>query len=592
MSIVIPTLVPPGMRETDLLPSPPTDGERDLYLAGQWRWVTPLSFVGYVLIVISITFFVVRHDWSAALLIPLAFSTAGTLVSLFTSSRKRRDTLESHRAVVATWTPDTSPSVDVFLPSAGEDLAVLANTYRHVANLDWKGDLNVYVLDDSGRESVRELALEQDFHYLSRPNRGYFKKAGNLRYGFDNSHGDLIMILDADFVPRPDALRELVPYFDQSDIGIVQSPQFFDIDSRMNWLQRAAGATQILFYRWVQPSRDRSEAAICVGTSAVYRRAALTLAGGYALIGHSEDVHTGVKMMRVGYRVRYVPTIVTKGLCPNTLDQFMTQQYRWCTGSMSLLFSRDFHRIKMRPMQRLSYWSGFLYYITTAINVFTTALPPILMAWFVSARVTPANYIFVLLALVLRQAVVPIITLQSESLIGLARIQTTYSFCHALALYDTLRRRTDSWVATGAKEASRTSVRVTRLVRRWCVGVQVTLWSAIAWNAGEYGLGRWWLMISFTLLNLYVVFPLVRADATLPRVADARRLVRHAASRVRHANPQLGRVAVRAVTLTTVAKAVLDLVPEPATLRDQPTTLTWLQSVGGSDKAVQERTAA
>lgn len=503
-----------------LLPVAPTDAERDSYLGSQQRWVALVSFVGYALVVISVGLFVARNVWASFLLVPLGLSTIGTLVSLVTSSRRRRDTLEGHRALVAGWQPARVPSVDVFLPSAGEDLEVLANTYRHVARLSWDGPLSVLVLDDSGREAVRVLAHNHGFRYLSRPDRGVFKKAGNLRHGFDHSAGDLILILDADFVPRSDALRELAPYFDDSSIGIVQSPQYFDVDPRMNWLQRAAGATQVLFYRWVQPSRDRSKAAICVGTSAVYRRAALDRSGGYALIGHSEDVHTGVNMMRAGFAVRYVPTVVTKGLCPDTLDQFLTQQYRWCTGSMSLLFSRSFHRVPMTIMQRLSYWSGFFYYITTGLNVFAMALPSILMGWFVADRVSPANYVFVLLAMVGRQAIVPVITLERESLLGLTRIQMTYSFCHALALFDVLRGRTDAWVATGAKARSRTADRARRLIRWWCLAIQALLWGAIALYAPVYGWGQFSLMIAFALLNLYVVYPLVLGRVDLPTLAD------------------------------------------------------------------------
>ena len=255
------------------LPEPPTDEERDLYLGPQRRWVIPVSFLCYVLIVISIGFFVARHIWAVVLVLPLIVSAVGTTISLVTSSRRRRDTLEGHRAKVASWNPAHVPSIDVFLPSAGEDLAVLSNTYRHVSALQWRGEVNVLVLDDSAREDVRRLAHGHGFTYLSRPNRGWFKKAGNLRYAFEHSAGDVILVLDADFVPRPDALTELVPYLDDPAIGIVQSPQYFDSHSRMNWIQRAAGATQILFYRWVQPSRDRSRAAICVGTSALYRRA-------------------------------------------------------------------------------------------------------------------------------------------------------------------------------------------------------------------------------------------------------------------------------------------------------------------------------
>ncbi|HEX8508432.1 MAG TPA: glycosyltransferase family 2 protein, partial [Propionibacteriaceae bacterium] len=486
----------------------------------QWRWVTPLSFLGYLLIVVSIALFVAQHWWSALLLLPLVISSVGTFVSLFTSSRPRRDSLKGHQEKVRRWSPAVLPTVDVFLPSAGEDLEVLRNTYRHVSGLRWGARLQVYVLDDSARTEVEELAVEHGFTYLTRPDRGHFKKAGNLRFGFSHSDGDYILVLDADFVPRQDALFELTPYFDEPDVAIVQSPQYFDVSKDMNWLQRAAGATQILFYRWVQPSRDRSSAAICVGTSAMYRRRALDESGGFALIGHSEDVHTGFNLMKVGYRVRYVPTIVTKGLCPDQLDQFLTQQYRWCTGSMSLLFSTAFHRTKLTFAQRACFWSGFLYYITTAVNVFVMAIPALLMAWFDPAGVAPANYVFVLLAMMTRQTIIPFITLQSESMMSLTRVQMTYSFSHAVALFDVLRHRTDAWVATGTKARSRTATRVTRLIRVWCVGVQVLLWAAIFSHVGTYGFARWSLLIAFTLLNLYLVYPLIRGSATIPVLSD------------------------------------------------------------------------
>lgn len=506
----------PASARLRFLPVPPTEIERDSYFKRQHRWIALISFLGYLLILASVSFFVMRHLWSAVLIVPMLLTLVASSISLVTSTRRRVSSLVDHRVRVAHWQPARYPSVDVFLPSAGEDLSVLANTYHYVAQLDWPGPLQVHVLDDSGRDEVAQLALAHGFRYLSRPNRGELKKAGNLRYGFDQSDGDLILILDADFAPRPDLLHELAPYFDDERVGIAQSPQYFDATPAMNWLQRAAGATQILFYRWVQPSRDRSDAAICVGTSALYRRRALEQAGGFAQIGHSEDVHTGVKLIRAGFVVRYVPIVVTKGLCPDTFAQFVTQQYRWCTGSMSLLFSRDFHRTPMRFMQRLSYWSGFLYYITTAVNVFAATIPPILMGYFAPDQVRPANYVFVTLAIVSRQAIIPLITQGHDSLFGLARIQTTYSFSHAVALFDTLRGRTDDWVATGAKARSKTSSRVHRLALVWVVLVQVLLWTAIAWHAPHYGWHRFWPMAAFALIALYVTYPIALGRADVP----------------------------------------------------------------------------
>jgi cellulose synthase/poly-beta-1,6-N-acetylglucosamine synthase-like glycosyltransferase len=503
-------------RTSRYLPSPPDDTERDLYLAPQQRWVAPLSFLGYILVVISVSLFVMRRFWVAFLFIPLLVSTAGTTVSLLTSSRRRRVSLAGHRRRVAAWMPDVVPSVDVFLPSAGEDLETLTNTFEHVRRLEWAGELAVYVLDDAARDAVRELAAEYGFRYRSRPDRGRMKKAGNLRYGFENSTGDLIAVFDADFVPRRDFLFELAPYFDDQSVAIVQSPQFFDSTKAMNWLQRAAGATQILFYRWVQASRDHCGAAICVGTSALYRRSALERSGGFAQIEHSEDVHTGVNLLAVGYRLRYVPTVVSKGICPDKFSQFMTQQYRWCTGSMSLLFSKRFHRMDLSFMQKLCFWSGFLYYITTAVNVFVMLIPPIVMGYFAAGQVRMSNYVFVALALIVRQTVVPIITLERESLLGLARIQTTYSFAHAVALWDVLRGRTDSWVATGTSASSRTATRVHRLALVWFVSVQALLWGAIAWHAPQYGLLRYWPYIATALLNLYIGLPIALGRTRAP----------------------------------------------------------------------------
>ncbi len=358
------------------LPEPPSDAEKHAYMGRQHRWLLGVQACAMLLVVTSITQFALSDPRLLPFLVPAALYVGTGGVSLLSSTRTKRTSLADHRSRVARYAPQVWPSVDVFLPTAGEPLDVLDNTYGHVARLDWPGRVVAWVLDDADRPEVAELAARHGFEYRVRSNRGHLKKAGNLRFGYQQSDGDLIAIFDADFVPRTDYLRELVPYFVDPTTGIVQSPQYFDAVKGMPWLQRTAGATQELFYRWIQPARDASRAAICVGTCAIYRRAALDAAGGFAQIGHSEDVHTGVKLMKAGYQLRYVPVLVSKGLCPDQLLGFLNQQYRWCTGSMSLLADRSFHQNPIFSWrQRVSFWSGFLYYISTGVNIFLAPLP-------------------------------------------------------------------------------------------------------------------------------------------------------------------------------------------------------------------------
>ena len=502
-------LLDPG--EQLILPDPPSDYERDVYLeGGQKRWALWLGSASFLLVVASLVKFSLSHPALSPFLVVALFAAGTVVLGSLTSTRARRPSLASHAEMIGDWAPAQTPSVDVFLPSAGEDMQVLANTYFHVSRLQWQGELRVYVLDDSARQEVELLAMQYGFEYLARPDRGRLKKAGNLLFGYQNSGGEIILILDADFAPRPDMLENLVPYMDDPEVGIVQSPQFFDSDDpRMNWVQRGAGATQELFYRWVQPSRDRLGGPICVGTDAIYRREALDEAGGFAQIAHSEDVHTGVKLRKAGYRVTYVPVNLAKGLCPDDLQGFINQQYRWCAGSMSLLKDRSFHAAPMGLRQKMAFWSGFTYYISTALFVFVMTLPTIVMLWFFPEAVQPSNYVLLIPALVFTWAVMPML-LHARWSPAVLRVQLVYSFAHAIAIYDTVRGRTADWVPTGAVgEGTPLPTRVRRLMTVWVTFTLVATILGIVVALTGFALINFIPVIFLTLIALWVKLPAV-----------------------------------------------------------------------------------
>lgn len=456
-----------------VLPVPPDDNELLEYLlkGKETRWFLFLSVITSFW---AATFLLVFSFLSSYFLFLVPFALLGyvaTVVAGVSSLNHRRYTAADHMEIKTSWMPNGYPSVDVFLPSCGEDLDVLANTYKYVSKLEWQGDLNVYILDDSGAQAneLQALAKQFGFHYLSRPNKGELKKAGNLKFGYQNSSGDFIAIFDADFVPRSDYLYHLIPYFDNPDTGIVQSPQYFGTESWMNWLERGAGATQELFYRWIQPSRDRLNAAICVGTCAVYRRKALVDAGGFAQISHSEDVHTGFGMMLKGYHVRYVPVNVSKGLCPDKLPGFITQQYRWCTGSMTLMKSKTFWQSPLNAKQKTAFSAGFSYYLGTALFSFVAAMPAMLVLWGWPMFLQPITYVVVALPLLFSYGVFPLV-IRAKWDMGLPRVQMIYSFAHAVAIWDIFRNKSDAWAPTGnntAAKKSPTAQRVKRLMLSW-----------------------------------------------------------------------------------------------------------------------------
>lgn len=494
---------------------PPSDDELVWYLGPQRRWVHVATLASFLFAGWSLVQFCNQALWLLPMLGGLAVSLAASVLSLIAGMNRKRDTLASHLGTIAKWEQSTPihgySSVDVFLPSAGEDQDVLRNTYFHVSRMEWPGTLDVWVLDDADLPRVADLAEEFGFHYRVRDDRGRMKKAGNLQYGFGETSGDYIVIFDADFVPRVDFLHHTVPYLvaDES-IAILQTPQFFNTGGRRNWLERTAGATQELFYRWTQPSRDRVGAAICVGTCAVYRRSALETTGGFAQIEHSEDVHTGMMLLRAGYRLRYVPVLVSKGLCPTDLAGFLNQQYRWCNGSITLLRSGQASQRPLTVRQRLAFWSGFLYYISTALNVFLLHVPGIVMVLFFAGEVREANFIPFLAGLWIYLVLFPAVS-KSRWRFEVMRVQMAYSFSHALAITHKLTGRTKGWVATGAVSKKSSLARTISMIGLVEIVLSLgLLWFGLIRSIVVYGPHQFWPMAILLAGYTYVGAPLAR----------------------------------------------------------------------------------
>jgi cellulose synthase (UDP-forming) len=439
-----------------LLPSSPSEEEKWAYVDRNFKLLMTFSLISFTMVTVSMSRFIAANPAIWILFSFLALTVFYYIVSFVVNVGTAHFNYENHIRLVASWMPRIYPSVDVFLPTAGENLAVLENTWEGVSGIvmNYQGKVNVYCLDDSGREEVEILAKRFGFKYASRPNRGQHKKAGNLRFGYSISKGAYIVIFDADFRPRHDFLDELLPHLENDhSLGIVQSPQYFDVHNGQNWLERGAGAVQELFYRFSQVSREHNGSAICVGSNAIYRRKALDQVGGTALIEHSEDVHTGFNLRMEGWGLKYVPVVLAKGLCPDSMPAFFKQQYRWCMGSMSLLGSEKFWKTPLKIRSRFSYFSGFLYYIHTAImSLFTPVIPLYLLI--IAPEALKTEYIlFILPSFIFTWFVFPYwhnVTYGIESW----SVRSVYGWAHLFAVYDSLTKNAMSWQPTGAVKGS------------------------------------------------------------------------------------------------------------------------------------------
>lgn len=434
------------------LPTPPSYREKRAYLDPNKTFLYVFGVSSYLCLLAGMALFTSKFIWFLPFLaLTAVYLTISYFIGVFGTSFNYL----KHR--VSRWkNRKYEPTVDIYLPCCGEPIEVLLNTYSHVRNLDWPSSkLKVYVLDDGGSDEVKAHAEANGFTYIRRPNRGELKKAGNLRYAFAQTSGDLIVIYDADFVPRADFVREVAHYFADDSVAIVQTPQFFTIESSQAWIEKGASYIQELFYRLIQVNRNTWGASVCVGTNATYRRKALEPFGGTAPIGYSEDLHTGFQVITAGWKLKYIPLNLAKGICPDKLSGFFTQQYRWCMGSTTLFFNPEFWKSNLSFMAKVNYMSGMLYYMSTGIGIFLVPIPGLVMVWVFPEHVFWYNWMFSFPSMLYG---IVYLSLWTRAPFGWysfrARVASYYA--HIFALYDKFRSSTMPWVPTGvAKKNSR-----------------------------------------------------------------------------------------------------------------------------------------
>ena len=75
----------------------------------------------------------------------------------------------NRQPVAAAGDMDLWPTVDIFVPTYNEDLNVVKNTIYASQGIDWPKDkLNIWILDDGGREAFRQFAKDVGVHYIAR----------------------------------------------------------------------------------------------------------------------------------------------------------------------------------------------------------------------------------------------------------------------------------------------------------------------------------------------------------------------------------------------------------------------------------------
>ena len=305
---------------------------------------------------------------------PRDFSFHHAQERLFDGESVDEYNLEDHPQYWPMMLEEKPVGVDVFITVYGEPVEKIRKTV--VAALAMRGEHTTWILDDGRSDAVRDLANEIGARYVRRLSSNG-AKAGNVNHALTISNGEYFAIFDADFVPEPEFLYETVPFFVDEKLAFVQTPQAYG--NMRNLVSRGAGFMQSVFYRFIQPGRNRFNAAFCVGTNVIFRRAAINDVGGMSTDSKSEDVWTSLRLHQAGWKSVYIPVTLATGDAPETIEDYTKQQLRWASGGFEILMQSNplSPRVRLTADQRLQYFVTATHYLVGITPLLLLLVPPL-----------------------------------------------------------------------------------------------------------------------------------------------------------------------------------------------------------------------
>lgn len=280
------------------------------------------------------------HSWEWAVIgiyaVAMFFIFAYSLVQLSLLLRYWFRNREHEEIVPIHEYPDVLIQLPVF-----NEYYVVERLIDAAVQLDYPKDkLHVQVLDDSNDESFN-LAAKKVVEYqrkgfsishIQRPERTGFK-AGALQYGLGLSDAPYVVVFDADFIPEKNFIIKTIPFFQNPEIGMVQT-RWGHLNRHYSILTRVQAFALDAHFTIEQSGRNLGSHFINFnGTAGIWRRHCIEHAGGWSADTLTEDLDLSYRAQLKGWKFKFLENLISPAELPAEMNALKNQQYRWNKGA-------------------------------------------------------------------------------------------------------------------------------------------------------------------------------------------------------------------------------------------------------------------
>lgn len=250
-----------------------------------------------------------------------------TLLSGTARSRRERPATEA------------TPPVAIIVPCWNEQDTV-DGTVRSLLALDYPKDkLQIILVNDGSTDNTKEVMDayidDPQITVIHKENGG---KHTAINLGIEHAKdAEFVGCLDADSFVAPDALRHIIPCFDDPKVAAATpAMSVFQPKSILEQMQNAEYIVGIA-------SRHALSAVngiyVTPGPFSFYRRSVIEELGGFRHAHQAEDMEMALRIQRAGYEIDNAPQARVYTKVPRSVPKLIKQRTRWTTGFLRNVMS-------------------------------------------------------------------------------------------------------------------------------------------------------------------------------------------------------------------------------------------------------------
>ncbi|OHA91315.1 MAG: hypothetical protein A2758_02545 [Candidatus Zambryskibacteria bacterium RIFCSPHIGHO2_01_FULL_49_18] len=235
------------------------------------------------------------------------------------------------------WQPTKFPTVSIIVPCFNEEKTVAA-TIKSILNLDYpKENLSIILVNDGSTDKtlkvLNKFGHNPRIRILSKENGG---KHTAVNLALESVSTDLVGCLDADSFVTPEALKKIVPYFDdEKTMAVTPSIKVHEPKNFLQYIQKTEYSWSIFLRRMLS---SMGALYVTPGPFSIFRTRVFRELGGYKHAHMTEDMEMAMRMQKNRYKIVNSHGAHVYTITPSTLKDLIKQRARWSYGFLNNAF--------------------------------------------------------------------------------------------------------------------------------------------------------------------------------------------------------------------------------------------------------------